>query len=90
MLWADPALYEPAALLREIAAYLTGCLKLSPSNFPDVTIVSQTFAPNERWKLFHAANFVVDAGPMPEQFRDVFEACSLPVLSIDDICRRAA
>ncbi len=90
MLWADPAQYEPALLLRQVAAYLTSYLRLQPSDFPNVTIVSQAFAPHERWKLFQAANAVLDCGPMPEIFRDVFNASHLPVVSLVDTCRYAA
>ena len=90
MLWADPAEEEPAALLRKIAGHLSGRLRLQPSQFPNLTIVSQRFAPGDRWKLFHAANAIVDAGPIPEPFREALDASRLPVVAVSDLRRHAA
>ncbi len=90
MLWADASVYDPAALLNQVAAYLTTNLRLAPTLFPNLTIVCQSLAAHERWKLFRAANAVLDAGPIPEPFQDVFEASSLPVLSFQDARSLAA
>ncbi len=90
MLWADPAAGEPEYLMRRVASYLTADLNLEPPAFPDITIVSQSFAPQDRWKLLHAADAIIDAGPIAGEFRDVMAASGLRALSIDEMHRLAA
>jgi tetratricopeptide (TPR) repeat protein len=91
MLWADPVLYpEPGLLLRELETYLTTVLCFSPSALPDITLLAQPLPPEDRWKLFHIADAVLDCGELPAEFLETFHASRLPVLSLEDLLRKAA
>jgi len=90
MLWADPGSVDPRQILRRVADHFQNRHRLIPANFPKITLVSQHFRPNERWKLFHAADAVLECGVIPAEFADVTSASLLPSIPLETRARRAA
>lgn len=75
-------------LVPAILAFAQGSLGIAPEDLPDLTLVADPIAPEDRWKLFLPANMLVSG---PDSAENVYaEARGLKIVAVEDLATVAA